>query len=160
VSGAQRIWRIATQGPSWRADDLSGNGSAGDPGRWNSHGVLVVYCSSSIALCCLETLVHVGGDAGLPLQRWLVAIDVPTEQWQQRTRLNPPDLPCWDATPSGVASSDWGDRWLASQRSLLAEVPSVIVPEESNLLINPRHPACALLLATIIRRWTYDSRMQ
>lgn len=107
------------QGASWRADDLSGNGSAGDPGRWNSHGVPVVYCSSSLALFYPETLVHIGGDAGLLLQRWL-----------------------------------------ASQRSLLAAVPSVIVPEESNLLINPRHPACALLLATTVRRWTYDSRLQ
>jgi RES domain-containing protein len=160
VSGAQRFWRIATQGPSWRADDFSGNVSTGDPGRWNSHGVPVVYCSSSLALCCLETLVHVGGDAGLLLQRWLVAFDVPTEQWLQRTRLGPSDLPCWDATPSSAASSDWGNRWLASRRSLLAAVPSVIVPEESNLLINPRHLACALLLATTVRRWTYDSRLQ
>jgi RES domain-containing protein len=159
VSGVHRIWRIATQGTSWRADDLSGSGCAGDPGRWNSHGVPVVYASSTVALCCLETLVHVCGDAGLPLQRWLVAIDVPMEHWQQRTTLEPFDLPCWDTTPSGAAPRDWGDRWLASRRSLLAAVPSVIVPEESNLLINPKHPACVLLLATIVRRWTCDNRL-
>jgi len=159
VSGVHRIWRIATQGPSWRADDLSGTGSAADPGRWNSHGTPVVYASSSIALCCLETLVHISGDAGLPLQRWLVAIDVPTEHWQQRTKMEPVDLPRWDTTPSGAASRDWGDRWLGSRRSLLAAVPSVIVPEENNLLINPSHPASALLLATVVRRWTCDSRL-
>jgi len=159
VSGVHRIWRIATQGPSWRADDLSGTGSAADPGQWNSHGTPVVYASSSIALCCLETLVHISGDAGLPLQRWLVAIDIPTEHWQQRTKLEPVDLPRWDTTPSGAASRDWGDRWLASRRSLLAAVPSVIVPEENNLLINPSHPASALLLATVVRRWTCDSRL-
>ena len=63
MSGAQRFWRIATQGPSWRADDFSGNVSTGDPGRWNSHGVPVVYCSTSLALCSLEALVHIGGCA-------------------------------------------------------------------------------------------------
>lgn len=160
MSGAQRIWRIATQGPSWRADDLSGTGSADDPGRWNSQGLPVVYASSSISLSCLETLVHVSGDTGLPLQRWLVAIDIPAEHWKHRNTLKPSDLPYWDATPSGAASSDWGDGWLNSRTSLLAAVPSVIVPEECNLLINPRHPACGLMLATIVRRWSYDSRLQ
>ena len=158
MSGVHRIWRIATQGTSWRADDLSGTGSARDPGRWNSHGVPVVYASSSIALCCLETLVHVCGDAGLPLQRWLVASDVPREHWHQRTRLDPFDLPCWDTTPSGAPPRDWRYRWLASRRSLLAAVPSVIVPKESTLLINPNHPDCAKFLATVVRRWTNDSR--
>ena len=118
----------------------------------------VVYASSSVALSCLETLVHVCGDAALPLQRWLVAIDVPREHWQQRTRLEPFDLPCWDTTPSGAAPRDWGYRWLASRRSLLAAVPSVIVLKDSTLLINPNHPDCAQFLATVVWRWSNDSR--
>jgi len=158
VSGVHCIWRIATRaGSSWRADDLSGRAHLviQDAGI---HGVPVVYASSSVALSCQETLVHVCGDAGLPLQRWLVASDVPREHWHQRTRLDPFDLPCWDTTPSGAPPRDWRYRWLASRRSLLAAVPSVIVPKESTLLINPNHPDCAKFLATVVRRWTNDSR--
>lgn len=156
MSELRRIWRIATAGPNWAADDLSGSGSARSAGRWNSNGVPVVYASTTIALACLETVVHV---AGLPVRRWLVAIDVPEVHWQVRTELAPDDLPGWDAKPAGAASSGWGDRWLASHTSLLAAVPSVIVPEELNVLINPGHPACASLVACVVRPWSYDCRL-
>ncbi len=155
-----RLWRLATQGPSWRADDLSGQGAANDPGRWNSLGLPVIYTSTSIALACLETVVHVTGDQGLPLRRWLVAIAVPAEHWQQRLSLEPTQLPGWDATPAGTSSRGWGDRWLLGQGSLIALVPSVIVPEECNALINPAHPGASSLVPTVIRPWTYDSRLQ
>lgn len=159
MSTGHRIWRIATQGPSWQADDLSGLGAAQDPGRWNSFGVPVVYTSGSIALACLETLVHISGDLSLPLQRWLVEIDIPLEHWQQRTILQPEDCSGWSACPPEPPSCAWGSQWLASRRALLAQVPSVIIPEEANLLINPGHPACNLLQPTVVRRWTYDTRL-
>jgi RES domain-containing protein len=155
VSELRRIWRIATRGPSWAADDLSGSGSARSAGRWNSPGVPVVYASTTIALACLETVVHV---AGLPVRRWLVAIDVPEVHWQERTDLAPEDLPGWDAKPAGAASSGWGDRWLASHSTLLATVPSVIVPEERNVLIHPGHPDRSSLVAHVVRPWSYDNR--
>ena len=155
----QRIWRIATQGPSWRADDLSGQGAARGPGRWNSEGVPVVYASTSIALACLEMVVHITGDQGLPLRRWLVAINVPALDWQQRISLEPDQLPGWAATPAGTSSSGWGDHWLLGQSTLIALVPSVIVPEERNVLINPAHPGLSSLVATVVRPWTYDARL-
>ncbi len=159
-NGQHRIWRIATRGPTWRADDLSGMGAAQDPGRWNSSGFPVVYASTTIALACLETLVHLSGDQGLPLQRWLVAIDIPGEHWRQRITLSPDDLAGWNATPPQKASAAWGDRWIGGQQSLLAAVPSVIVPEEHNVLINPVHPGRRDLQAIVIRRWSYDSRLR
>lgn len=119
----------------------------------------VVYASTSIALACLETLVHLSGDAPLPLQRWLVAISVQHEHWQQRNILEPADLPGWDHRPPTSVSTGWGDRWLTSGTSLLAEVPSVIIPEERNVLINPRHPHASSLLATIRRPWIDDERL-
>ena len=85
-------------------------------------------------------MVHV---AGLPVRCSLVAIDVPEVQWQQRTDLAPEDLPGWVARPAGAAMSTWGDRWLASHATLLATVPSVIVPEERHVLIHLGHPACS-----------------
>jgi RES domain-containing protein len=156
VSERRRIWRIATRGPSWAADDLSGNGSARSEGRWNSPRVPVVDASAITALACLETVV-IG--AGLPVRRWLAAIDVPQLYWQARTALTPEDLSGWEARPSGATPSGWGDRWLASHTSLLAAVASVIVPEQRNVLINPVHPACASLVAHVVRPWNDDSRL-
>lgn len=153
------LWRIATAGPGWRADDLSGTGSALNPGRWNSAGVAMVYASTSIALACLETLVHLSGDQPLPLQRWLVAISVQAEHWQNRCVLDPAALPGWDSRPPTTVSSAWGDRWQHSRSTLLAVVPSVIVPEEANVLINPLHPAAGSLVPTLQRRWRADDRL-
>jgi formylglycine-generating enzyme required for sulfatase activity len=53
----------------------------------------------------------------------------------------------------------WGDAWLQGLEPLFAEVPSVIVPEESNLLLNPRHPAHREVVAEIVRPWVYDARL-
>ena len=58
MSGEISIWRIASQGLTWKANDLSGNGAALSPGRWNSLDRPIVYSSSSIALACLETVVQ------------------------------------------------------------------------------------------------------
>ena len=61
MSEAISSWRIASPGLSWRANDLSGNGSARHPGRWNSQDRPILYRSSSLALACLETVVHLAG---------------------------------------------------------------------------------------------------
>jgi len=65
----------------------------------------------------------------------------------------------WDALPAGLVSLDWGTEWLHSRKSLLAEVPSIVVPEEFNILINPRHPDAGNLTPKKIRRWNYDTRL-
>lgn len=119
----------------------------------------MVHASSSIALACLEALVHITGDRPLPLVRLLVAIGIPAEQWQLRTSLMEEVPSGWDAKPSQTSTKDWGDPWLASQNSLVAEGHSVIVPEEGNLLINPVHPYGSELKVTVVRRWSYDSRL-
>jgi hypothetical protein len=65
----------------------------------------------------------------------------------------------WDALPGGLVSLDWGTKWLQSCNSLVAEVPSIVVPDEFNLLINPRHSDAGKLIAKKIRRWNYDARL-
>jgi hypothetical protein len=57
----------------------------------------------------------------------------------------------------GPDTRRWGDGWLESRDTLIAEVPSVIVPEEPNLLIHPQHPAIADV--EVVRRWLYDARL-
>jgi formylglycine-generating enzyme required for sulfatase activity/RES domain-containing protein len=166
VSGEISIWRIASEGHTWKANDLSGNGAARYPGRWNSLDRPIVYSSSSIALACLETVVHLAGDDSLPFPRQLVRITIPSEHWKQRRMFANEELSGWDSAPTPEHAENqfadtraWGDDWLLGLDSLLAEVPSVIVPEETNLLLNPRHPAHGELKAEIVRPWFYDARL-
>ena len=157
-AGVVSVWRIATDTPAYTADALSGTGARLTGGRWNARGTPMLYASASRALACLETVVHLGGGVALPLNRYLVRIDIPPALWAARQRFEPEQHVGWDALPAGRVSIAWGSAWAASGASLLAEVPSVIVPEEHNLLINPAHPALGQLRARKLRRWLYDPR--
>lgn len=153
------LWRIATDTPEYEAHDLGGKGAEKTGGRWNRPGRPVVYSASSVALACLETVVHLNA-AGLPLNRFLVRIEVPDELWQARRTLTPADLPVgWSAIPEGKVSLDIGDGWLQDGPTALLAVPSVIVPEEFNVLINPLHPQAAGIHAAKVRPWFYDQRL-
>lgn len=152
------LWRIATDTPVYQADDLSGKGAEISGGRWNRVGTPMLYSSTSRALACLETVVHLTDDA-LPLNRYLVKVVVPADVWANAVELNPNDLVGWDAEPVGRASLDWGTAWAESKSSLLAKIPSIIVVEEVNVLINPRHPDASRLAAIKVRKWLYDSRL-
>ena len=150
------LWRIATETREYRANDLSGAGAARDPGRWNAAKEPVVYCAPTIAIAVLETAAHVD-DSGLPLNKYLVEIQVPDSVWALREELVLKALPpTWGAIPAGAASVEIGSRWLASLRSPLLIVPSVIVPEESASLINPRHPEATNITAKAVRRFEYN----
>jgi hypothetical protein len=59
----------------------------------------------------------------------------------------------------GKASLDWGTAWSRAKASLLARVPSIIVPEEFNVLINPSHSDVRSLISKKVRKWNYDSRL-
>jgi RES domain-containing protein len=150
------VWRIAVEAPTYSANDLSGTGAKMTGGRWNSKGTPVLYCASNIALATLET-VHYLRSGGLPFNRYLVRIDIPHDVWIARKVLDP--LPGgWDAIPAGLSARTAGDDWIAARASALLLVPSVIVPDEFNVLINPQHPDAASLAATTLRRWVYDPR--
>lgn len=151
------LWRIGTDTPDYTADDVSGAGAEKTGGRWNRIGNPVLYTSPSIALACLETVVHLGVSA-LPLNRFLVRLEVPDSVWAKRMTLNPAPVG-WEAEPAGAMSLDAGDHWLASLDSALLLVPSVIVPEEFNVLVNPVHPDSATLIVSKMRQFRYDARL-
>ena len=154
-----RVWRIATDTPDFVADDLTGTGARLTGGRWNRPGQPVLYCAASPALACLETLVHLG-TGSLPVNRYLVAIDIPDAVWAMRAVEMPASLPVgWDAVPTGKVSLDFGDAWLSGWRDAVLVLPSVIVPEDEIILINPQHPDAVALTATKLRKWLYDPRL-
>ena len=119
----------------------------------------MVYASTTRALACLETIVHAASGDPLPLNRYLVAITVSEPAWTSRTIFDPALRVAWSAIPAGRASLDWGTAWATSNVSLLAQVPSVIVPEEVNVLINPAHPDLSSVRAVVVRQWMYDGRL-
>jgi len=156
VSGAVALWRIATETRSFRADDLSGAGAAGFPGRWNNAGEYVVYAAPTLALAVLETTAHLD-DRGLPLNRFVVRIEVPAAVWKARETIDAATLnPAWCAIPGGRASADRGSAWYRGGSTALLQVPSVIVPEECAVLINARHADAASLAATTVRAFDYN----
>lgn len=150
------LWRIAAETRRFAADDLSGAGAAKSPGRWNDDGQSVLYAAPTIAIAVLETAAHVD-DAGLPLNRYLVKIEVPTALWAAKAVMEVSKLPIgWDAIPAGRVSVQAGADWLRAKSSLILLVPSVIVPEEQAALINPLHPDAKKLSATIVRKFEYN----
>lgn len=153
------LWRIAKETPDYPAHDMSGGGAKAVGGRWNRKGTAAVYASTTIALATLETLAHLGGNISIR-NAFLVRIQVPAALWAQRRTVNLASLPAaWLAEPPGAASIDFGDTWLRTQAHLLLLVPSIIVPEECNVVINPAHPSARQLDARVARQSVYDPRL-
>ncbi len=132
-------WRVTAAKFADRAFDGEGARLAG--GRWNSPGRRAVYTSATTSLALLETLVH----ADLGLLPFYVAIPVSFEA-RLVTTLKADDLPPdWRALPIPVEVQRIGSDWLDSGRSCVLQIPSVVVPHESNYLLNPAHPDFAAL---------------
>ena len=153
------LWRIAADTPQWTADDLSGKGAALRGARWNHVGERAAYATTSISLAAWETRAHFGHGSTLPWNRFLVRIDVPADVWAAR-EIIPLPLPIgWDAIPEGLVSRAIGSKWLSAARTALLVVPSVIVNEEDNVLVNPAHADARRIKAVKVRRFVYDHRV-
>jgi RES domain-containing protein len=80
-------------------------------------------------------LVHLTGRSRGLVYR-LITLDIPDDSVAV---VPPASLPVgWDALPAGAVSQAVGENWLRSGRMLALRVPSVLIPEESNLLLNPQ----------------------
>jgi RES domain-containing protein len=153
------VWRISKETPDYKATDLSGGAAKKVGGRWNTKGIAVVYASSTIALATLETLAHLGDNISIR-NAFLVSITVPRLVWAARKTIAAASLPpTWVAEPPGSESIDFGDDWLSSNAGALMLVPSIIVPEEYNVLINPAHLSAAKITSKVTRQYLYDPRL-
>ena len=138
---------------------MSGKGAASMGARWNNPGELVVYAATSISLAAWETRAHFGRGAALPWNRFLVRIDVPDDVWAARQTLSRPPPVGWNAIPEGSVSRNGGSAWLKAGTTALLAVPSVIIDEEDNILVNPVHVDSRRILAAKVRRFVYDHRV-
>ena len=157
---SMQLWRIASDTPSWTADDMAGKGAASKGVRWNVAGEHATYASTSVSLAAWETRAHLGRTGTkLPFNRFLIRIDVPEDIWAARIGVATPLPVGWNAIPEGMVSRSLGSAWLAASGSALFAVPSVIIEEEDNIIINPAHADAKRLKATKVRRFLYDHRV-
>jgi len=122
------LWRISNH------LTLDGDGGMHTPGRWHSEGRRIIYLAESPAGALVEALVHLEVDAAAPFRNYtLLKVELPGP------------VPAVGAKAPGespaelAASRAVGDAWLAAKQDLLLRVPSAIVPETFNVLLNPVH---------------------
>lgn len=147
-----RLWRIASR----RYDPLDGEGARLQGGRWNSPGRPVVYAASNVSLAVLETLVWVDPE-DIPADLDLFEIEVSGTAVAERIDLS--NLPAGWTEAGCPDCTTIGDEWLASNRSAMLIVPSAVVPEEKNVLLNPRHPDAQSARVIKRRPFTFDLRL-
>jgi RES domain-containing protein len=126
-------------------------------GRWHTRGRRVVYCAQNPAAALLETLVHFEIDIqGLPTRYRLLKIEAPDDVHLERVPLQslPADWPARTEVTRAV-----GDEWLTSGASALLSVPSAIVPETWNVLLNPGHHAAPRVVVVGIGEHAIDPRL-
>ena len=134
-------WRIVKR--KFTKVAFTGEGARRYGGRWNSRGVAVVYVAESQSLAALEMLAHL--DSGDVL-RYYVAIPVSFHSGLV-VDVDVSSLPKnWRSYPAPRILRAVGDAWVSSGESVVLRAPSVLVPSESNFLLNPHHPDYASLV--------------
>jgi RES domain-containing protein len=140
------------------AEDLGGNGARLFGGRWNSEGFFALYTSSSRSLALLETLAHTPAKFLDVRVYQLVTLSVPDNLLSQKISVK--NLPTgWDAPDTRPFTKRIGDTFLSNKKNLLLEVPSVIMPEEINYVINPLHEDMKQVKIVNQRRIYFDKRI-
>ena len=126
---------------------FSGEGGLLVAGRWHYAGTRVIYCSASIALCTLEWLSYHGLTvSGFDYYRYAINIPDKLIKKVSQSMLSKN----WMTTPSTDDVRDVAEKQLFSSNKFLAmAVPSVVVPEEYNLIINPLHGGFSTAYKTI-----------
>jgi RES domain-containing protein len=118
----------------WRISNftlLDGEGGTFAPGRWHSMPRYIVYTSDHPASALLETIVHLDRRTR-PKFLQLLKIKVGHSASIKKPRSLPKG---WQSDTT--VTQRIGDEWLDQNQSTLLAVPSALVPETSNYLINP-----------------------
>jgi RES domain-containing protein len=150
----KRLWRLCPEAHSARP--LDGEGARLYGGRWNPKGVQVVYLAEHLSLAVLEVVVHVDPEdapshlafgVDIPHDATIEVVDPDSLTRSWRDPSPPPEL------------QHFGARWAQQRRSLLLEVPSVVVPEERVFVLNPEHPQARRVRLRQGSRFELDPRL-
>ena len=151
------VWRIVKR--RYQAEVLSGEGARLGGGRWNYPGVSVVYASETLSLAALELFVHFTR-RDIALSKSLVAIPIQIPDSVMIVDVPFRDLkPGWDSSPPPDSTRDVGTIWARKGLSAVLRVPSAIIPEEHNVLMNPGHADFSKIAAGDPRPFSLDARV-
>lgn len=148
-----QLWRLVKT--KYASSAFNGEGARLYGARWNSPGTRVAYASSNSSLALLEVLVHVENVAILPSYS-LISASIPDELIEDLRRPLPV---AWSASPAHPEVQVIGDEWVRSGRSLALRVPSALVPDGSNVLINPGHRDFVHVSVGEPEQFSFDSRL-
>jgi RES domain-containing protein len=142
------LWRISDHA------DLSGTGGLYATGRWHTIGKPIVYVAESPAGALTELLVHMDPQfADEEFQ--LLEIEAPSAIAIKSVSHLPRD---WKGRLK--ATRRMGDQWLAGNETALLRVPSAVVPDTFNVLINPLHSDAAKIKIVQNKRLRLDPRLR
>ena len=117
----------------------------------------MVYAAGSLALAALELLVHVDKDM-VPSDLVQIEIDVPDTLKIRALRVK--HLPSdWRSYPAPATLQRLGDDWLGGQTTAVLRVPSAVIPEAFNFILNPQHPEAKKIRVVGTKRFAYDPRL-
>jgi len=135
---------------------FSGDGARAFGGRWNFPGIPMVYAAHTRALAALESLAHYGG-AERRMQFVTFEIEIPDNlaMYLDATGL-PRD---WRADEPSHSTQALGSEWQRGAGSAALVVPSALVPQECNVLLNPEHPDIDKIMVTYPEPFTFDARL-
>ena len=148
-----RAWRIVKE--KYAAMAFSGEGAAEFGGRWNLPGTKMAYTSESQSLATIELLVHLNP----PHFSKYKAIGIQFEEGLTESLSSYELPPDWNVEPPSLLTQRLGSLWAAELRSVVLAVPSAIVPEETNYLVNPLHPDFSRIEIGPARDFALDSRL-
>ncbi len=147
-----KIYRLCSKKYSY---DLTGLGAALHGGRWNPKGMHMLYTSESISLALLENLVHLNPIHFPELD--LLTLEIPDQYIDE---LDEKDLPKnWKQYPAPNALAQLGKAWILSQSNVAWKVPSVIVSQSYNYLLNPLHPKMKTVELLSTEDFVFDRRL-
>jgi len=145
------LWRISNH------RTLDGRGGLETSARWHTQGRPIVYLAESVAGALLEVLVHLElSPAHLPKSYRLLKVEMPDDLSVEA--LSPKALVETWANDETLTRTV-GDQWLASKRTALLRVPSAIIPETFNLLLNSAHEEARRLKIVSHRQFPWDLRL-
>jgi RES domain-containing protein len=149
-------WRLAR--PEF-AEHLDGEGSRIEGGRWNPIGVPALYTSKHLSLSVLEVYVHLPPQMrdALPV---LTAVQISIPEAVGSTCVTAEQLTQLLASADPLAACQaMGEVWISRGRDLMLQVPSILVPEETNLVLNPAHSHMREVKIVSTRAFHFDPRL-
>ena len=136
---------------------LSGKGSEMFGGRWNYPGIPAVYCAENRALTVLEILAHLDKDHW-PNDRIMVSFEIPDESMIHKMDVAELDSG-WNSFPYTDSSQRIFGEFVQSNNHCILAVPSAIVPDEFNFVINPNHPKATQIRVIDKKAFVLDHRL-